>query len=352
MIEFDIKVDYADFEAQFAAQLPMQGCTAIFGASGQGKTTLLRALAGLDRHTNSTVRFDQTDWQSRSTWTPPERRRIGYCAQQPCLFEHLDVRGNLEFARARAANPSPFDFDELVTRFDCGHLLAKRVQAMSGGERQRVALVRLFLSVPRLVLLDEAFSALDRDAKRDLLQHTKQLCVDHTIPMVLVTHSIDEISLVSDHLVLLQDHQVLTQGPTDALFTRLDLPLAHHPQARALLEAKVVAIDADYHLMVLENAAGQFSVLHQGEALGETIRFGIAARDVSLSHDEHASSSILNRLQCRVVDVVDSELGQCLVRLEKQGIQFLARITRKSVDTLNVNQGDGVMLQIKSVALF
>ena len=254
---------------------------------------------------------------------------------------------------ARASNTKPkLTVEELAQIFGITNLLNHYPDQLSGGEKQRVVLARAFARAPQLILLDEAFSGLDTPTRHTLLLVVKQLAAELAIPIIVVTHSIDEVSLVADDLVLLGDGGVISSGSTNDMLTRLDLPLAHLSEARSLVMANVVGHDHEFSLTYLENSAGRFSILRQTMQIGQSARLGIAARDVSLSLSDNTDSSILNRIRVKVRDTADSGPGQLLVLLEAGDHRFLARITQKSAAQLNVRKGLSLILQAKSIALY
>jgi len=338
----------------FDVALPAQGVTALFGASGAGKTSCLRMIAGLDRTAVGTLSFGGETWQDsrRGVFTPPHRRRIGYVAQAPGLFEHLDVAGNLDFGYRRAGRPASLNRDELIDQFGLRALLARRVTMLSGGERQRVAIVRALLSNPALLLFDEPLSALDGPAREELLGLLEMLQARLAAPLIYVSHAIDEVARLADHVVLLEAGRVAAQGPLQATVTRLDLPQALIEAAGAVIEGVVSGqSDAD-HLTELTFAGGVLLLPQTRARVGDRLRCRIAARDVALTLERQSNTSALNQLQCRIIAVGDADhASQCLVQLDAGGTVLLARITRRSWRVMDLSPGREVWAQVKAVAL-
>ena len=338
----------------FDAALPGRGVTALFGPSGAGKTSCLRMIAGLDRQAVGELRFGAETWQDsrRRIFVPPHWRKVGYVAQAPSLFEHLDVAGNLDFAWRRAGAPARLDRDGLIDQFGLGGLLSRRVGALSGGERQRVAIVRALLSDPSLLLLDEPLSGLDGAAREDLLGRLEALHARLAIPMIYVSHAIDEVARLANHLVLLDAGQVVTQGPLNATVTRLDLPPALIEAAGAVIEGAVTAHDPADHLTELTFDGGTLFLPGDRARVGQRLRCRVAARDVALTTERQSGGSALNQLACRVVAIGDADHpSQCLVQLAAGGTMLLARITRRSSRTLDLQPGSHVWAQVKATAL-
>lgn len=334
--------------------LPAQGITALFGPSGAGKTSCLRALAGLARDATGRVSFGDTLWQdsARGVFVPPERRRIGFVFQEPGLFEHLSVEGNLDYGYRRASRPAQLDREGLIDRFGLRALLARRVVGLSGGERQRVAMVRALLRDPALLLFDEPLSALDAGARGALLACLESLHANLRVPMVYVSHNVDEVARLADHLVLLDSGHVVAQGGLQDTLTRLDLPPALAEAMGAVIEGEVVACDAHDQLIELAFAGGRLWLPYRDESVGQRVRCRIAARDVVLASSPSTDSSALNQLRCRVVAMADAPLAsQCLVQLDANGCLLLARITRRSWHAMGLSPGSAVWAQVKAVAL-
>ena len=300
-IEARFRLERGAFRLDAALQAPGRGVTAVFGPSGCGKTTLLRAVAGLERTADGYCRVGQTVWQDGTRILPPHRRPVGYVFQEASLFPHLTVRGNLEYGLKRVpAGQRRIGLDEVVALLSLETLLDRRPQRLSGGERQRVALGRALAVSPRLLLMDEPLAALDAARKRDILPYLERLPRELDMPILYVSHDLDEVARLADHLALMADGRVTAAGGIRDMLTRLDLPPAHAPDAEALVEAEVAGHDADYHLSRLRFPAGE---------------------------------------------------AQVLVRLDAGGVPLLSRITRRSADALGLHPGSRVFVQIKTVAL-
>lgn len=311
-------------------------------------------IAGLDRAALGQLSFGAETWQdsARRVFAPAHRRRVGYVAQAPGLFEHLDVAGNLDFAWRRAGRPTHLDREALIDQFGVRALLPRRIGDLSGGERQRAAIVRALLSDPRLLLLDEPLAGLDGAAREDLLGRLEALHARLAAPMIYVSHAIDEVARLADHIVLLDAGRVVAEGPLNAVVTRLDLPPALIGSAGAVIDGVVTAHDAADHLTELSFAGGVLLIPRDRASLGERLRCRIAARDVALTTTPQTGTSALNQLTCRVVAVGDADHpAQCLVRLDAGGVPLLARITRRSSRALALEPGRTVWAQVKTVAL-
>ncbi len=343
---------YADFALDCRIDLPMQGFTALFGRSGCGKTTLLRCIAGLE-HASGELRFGKDIWQGAQIFLPTHQRPLAYVFQEPRLFPHLDVRGNLRFGFDRLApHQRRVSFDDAVAWLGLDKLLAHKTTQLSGGQQQRVAIARALLASPQLLLMDEPLASLDLDSKAEILPYLELLRTTLQIPVIYVTHAPDEVARLADYLVLLENGNVRAAGTLNTLLTQPDLPLAHLDDASAVLEATINAHDENYHLSQVSISGGFLTVALSSQAIGSRTRVRILARDVSIALQPPQQSSIQNSLQARIVDLhPDRDAARILVRLDFGGDHILARITRRAADQLGLQSGMLVHAQIKAVAL-
>lgn len=332
--------------------IPSRGITALFGRSGSGKTTLLRCLAGLERVAGGQLRVGDDVWQDEHRFVPVHRRAVGYVFQEPSLFPHLRVAANLRYGLRRTPpGQQRVGFDEAVALLGLEPLLQRYPDALSGGQRQRVAIGRALLASPRLLLMDEPMGSLDDTSKQEILPWLERLHGALEIPVVYVSHSIDEVARLADHMVLLEQGQVLAQGPLREVLTRPDLPLAHAESAAAVLEATVVR-EADDHLTELALGTARLVVSRGGLTPGAPIRVRILARDVALSREVPSRISTLNCLPVSIHDISDDpHPGHVLVRLALGEQLLLSRITRRSLRQLELKVGDRVHALVKGAVV-
>jgi molybdate transport system ATP-binding protein len=338
-------------------ELPGRGVTALFGPSGSGKTTLLRILAGLEPQAQGRIAVQGQVWQdsAQGLFCPVHQRALGYVFQEANLFDHLSVEGNVRFGFERTpAAQRRYDWAqvmELMQLLGIDHLLARPPQALSGGERQRVAMARALATSPQLLLMDEPLAALDAPRKAEILHYLDRLQRRLDIPVLYVTHAIDEVARLADHLVLLNDGHVTAHGPTPDMLTRLDLPLAQGDTAGAVLDCVVQGHDDADHLTTTRFGGGTLLVPRQALALGDALRVRVQARDVSLSLQHQSGTSILNILPASVKALSPCGAGQVMVALDAGGCTLLARVTSRSATALGLRPGLAVYAQIKGVAI-
>ncbi len=345
------------FELDVRFAVPARGVTALFGPSGCGKTTVLRCVAGLTRLPVGELVVDGEVWQRGRRFLPPHRRPVGYVFQDARLFPHLSVTGNLRFGHKRTTTPGqPVAFDEVAALLGLADLLDRPIGVLSGGERQRVAIGRALLSKPRLLLMDEPVSALDRISKNEILPYLEALHAALDLPVLYVSHDLAEVERLADTMVLMTPGRVQAVGPLADLLADPSLPLYRLPDAASVLDGVVVAEDATYGLSMLRVAGQTLFVPGRAGGAGSRRRLRIAASDVSLWRGRAPrDSSILNVLPARITGAKPDEVATISVFLalgrEGDGPALIARITRKSWDELGFWPGDQVHAMIKSVAL-
>jgi molybdate transport system ATP-binding protein len=354
MLEVDVAVQRGGFalEAAFRSDAPI---VALFGRSGSGKTTLVHAIAGIVRPVRGRVEiggrtlFDA----SRGIDLPPERRRVGYVFQDALLFPHLDVRANLAYGEARTPVAERFiDRERVLALLGLGPLLDRRPATLSGGERQRVALGRALLASPRALLLDEPLASLDGARKAEILAYIELLRDEFRLPMIFVSHAIEEVTRLADHVVMMSEGRVLAEGVAAEVLSRPELAaLAGRFEAGAVIEARVAAHDARYELTTLAFAGGELVVPNLDALPGEPVRVRIRARDVSIALHRPTALSIRNVLAATVVSI-GHEYGAIVdVVLDIHGAHLVARVTRQAADDLALRPGLAVHALVKAVSI-
>ncbi len=340
-------------EVDFAA--PATGVTALFGVSGSGKSTVINAIAGLMRPDHGAIRLDGTVFvdRARGIDLPAWRRRIGYVFQDARLFPHLRVRDNLLYGwRRLPAGIERPPVDPVVELLGIGHLLDRRPGGLSGGEKQRVALGRALLTSPRLLLMDEPLAALDAARKDDILPYIERLRDEHRLPIVYVSHVIEEVARLADTLVVLAAGKTVAAGPLVEVMSRFDLaPLLGRYEVGAVIMAEVAGHDAGYDLTMLAFPGGALKVPGLDRPVGAAVRLRIRARDVAIGLHPPEGLSIQNVLAARIAAIAPDSGPYAELRLDVGPTPLLARVTRQSVDQLGLVAGRPVHALIKSVAI-
>ena len=369
---------YDDFVLDVDLALPAKGVTVLYGQSGSGKTTLLRCLAGLVHAPGGVLNVDGDQWQGDEVFVPTHKRPIGYVFQEPSLFEHLTVEGNLSYSQKRVdlagSSGSVLSSKEVIELLGIENLMQRKPNQLSGGEKQRVAIARALFSQPELLLMDEPLASLDTQRKREILPYLEKLRLELKIPIVYVTHSIDELSRLADWVVVLDQGRVVANGSLADVLTALDSPM-QLDYAGIVLETTILSREAQWDLMRVSFIGGELLLADNGRAEGETLRVRVDARDVSLTLSQHTDTSILNALPATVIeisaclsqDAVLVKLGlghQSAAALDESKAMdeqskasrdsnemLLSRITRRSAEHLALAVGSQVWAQIKSVAV-
>ena len=345
------------FRLSLTEMLTLSGVPAVLGRSGSGKTSLLRAIAGLDPVEAGQIRFGDTVWddQKKGVHVPAHRRGVGYVFQEARLFSHLTVQGNLDFAakRARKAGETP-DMDRAVRAAGLDGLLDRRPETLSGGESRRVALARALVSCPRLLLLDEPLNGLDRAARRTILPFLRALPNEAGCPILYVSHDIEEVGVLADQVLVLDKGRAVANGPILDVAQSLDLgPLREADAPAALVEARVADPPGQAGLGRLDLGGEALLVpVPEGVSAGERVRLFIDARDVSIALERPAGISIRNILGTRIVSISNGEAGRDAdIELAIGESRFWSRITRAACEELGLEAGQTVFALIKSVRL-
>ncbi|MEQ6884746.1 molybdenum ABC transporter ATP-binding protein [Salicola sp. Rm-C-2C1-2] len=351
-MELAFRLDRGDFSLDLTLALPGSGVSAVFGPSGCGKTTLLRAIAGLEPGVSGHLRVDGHTWQDATTFRPPHRRPVGYVFQEPSLFPHLSVAGNLRYGlRRRARLAGQHRLEQAVELLGIAHLLERRPYQLSGGEQQRVAIARALAVEPAVLLLDEPLSGLDDERRLEILPYLERLHRELAIPMLYVSHSREEVARLADHLVLMEAGRVQAEGGLNEVLTCLDLPIAGQPGAETVIEGVVAYYDAADGVVQVDSVAGPMQAVLGPLESGQPVRLQIRARDVSVALVPPQASSILNVMPARLEAVAEQAGGHAMLRLSVGETVLLARVSRRSVRELNLVPGMDVYAQVKSVAL-
>ncbi len=341
------------FPLQLQQQIPADGITALFGPSGCGKSSLLSIIAGLNKNRAAEVRLGQEIWQANKQWRRPEQRRIGLMLQHPSLLPHLSVADNILFGYRRVAAAERYvEPDEVIKELGLEALMTRQVTELSGGQQQRVALARALLSQSRLLLLDEPLTGLDQQARGPLLHYLRYFSAHYGVPIIWVSHDLDDVVQIADHLVQLDQGRVTSAGP---LTEQLRQPPLLFTGGMSVLQGTAKE-SAEVHQIGVELGAYLLSVpAPAGRAVSEygaSLRMRVLARDVSLSKQQQPHSSAANQLPATIVaQHAAAHPAECLVELDVAGQHLLALITHSSWKRLQLAPGDQVYAIVKAVAL-
>ena len=353
-IQTRIQVNFTGYTLDVDLTLPGEGITGIFGASGSGKSTFLRAIAGLERPVNSRIVIRDEIWHddAKNIFVPPYRRSLGFVFQDAALFPHLSVLKNLRYGQKRIQESDrKIPLDYVVDLLGISHLMERKPDTLSGGEKQRVGIARALATSPRILLMDEPLASLDMPRKKEIIPYLNRLNEELEIPILYVSHALDEIISLADHMVLLENGTVRAADITSKLLTRLDLPLAHSNDAAAVINGTVIERDDSFHLNTIAFSGGQIILPGEVTQKGKSMRLRIEASDVSLTLERTTNTSILNIIESEVVAIHDNTAGRVMIELDANGTRFLCRITARSASVLELEPGKRVYAQIKAVAI-
>ena len=350
------QVTFEAFSLDVELDLPAQGITALFGPSGSGKSTVLRCLAGLERSGSGVMQLGDRVWQDelRGLFVPPHRRSLGYVFQEPRLFPHLTVAGNLDFGHRRTPLAERrLGWDQVIELLDLHHLLARRPARLSLGEQQRVAIGRALLASPDVLLMDEPLASLDLQRKREVLPFIRKLHDELDIPVIYVSHSLTEILQITDTLVLMRDGRSVATGSLHTLCGELGLSDYLGEMAGAVIETRIVGHDEAFGLSTLRFDGGELLVPQQTAAVGEALRVHVLAKNVGIALARpDVATSFLNVLPATVAAIETPQPGRHTVQIKLDiGVPLLASISRKSLHTLQLRPGQSLYALIKAVSL-
>ena len=355
MIRFDCQHRQGSFELEVAF-VAESGVTALFGPSGSGKSTVIRLLAGLERPQRGRIELDDTILldTARGVHVPPHRRRIGLVFQDAQLFPHLTVQGNLGYGRFfTPAADRVVAFDAVVETLGISHLLDRRPTTLSGGERQRVAIGRAMLASPRLLLLDEPLASLDADRKLEVLPFIERLRDEFAIPIVYVSHAIEEVVRLAAQVVTLDNGKLAAVGtPAEILTPKLLAHSAERFEATSLIATQFKRYDPDFAVTFLAHPAGEVVVPGRITPSGKPLRIAIRATNVALSrqlpHDFTVRTVLAGRIERIAID--DGPFAVVVIELAG-GDRLFAYVTRLALDALSLGVGDAVFALVKTVSL-
>ncbi len=356
LIEARFEISFESFNLNVALDFPAKGVTTLFGPSGSGKSTLLRCIAGLERSPSGYMKVSDEIWQDEENhiFLPSHKRSLGYVFQEPRLFSHLNVQKNLEYGYQRTPQSERhIEWQTVIDMLDIGHLLQRKPHKLSGGEQQRVSIGRALLSSPKLLLMDEPLASLDMARKQEVLPFIRQLHSELDIPVVYVSHSLQEVLQITDTMVLLREGKIIAMGHITKLCSELELSQYLGDMSGSVIETTVEAHDEAFGLTRLGFPGGQLFIPKQPFLEGQQQRVHILARNVGIALQEpNHPTSFLNILKATIIDVAAPDMKSHSVQIKLDvGVPLLASISRKSLHVLDLKVGQTCYAMIKAVSL-
>lgn len=355
MLRLSVIKRWGDFKLRAQLEVPTPGIVALFGRSGCGKTTLVNIISGLLQPDEGRVELDGTvltDTRERVR-VPVERRRIGYVFQDARLFPHLGVLANLRYGLRRAPRESSaIGLDEVLALLGLEPLLARRPYQLSGGERQRVALGRALLSQPRLLLLDEPLAALDVARREEVLPYLEKLRDELSIPMVYVSHQLEEVLRLATHVALMEAGEIVAAGTLSDISLRPELRAIVGSEAvGAIIDGTVTHVDGERGMADVQLGGGLLHVSLQDASVGSCMRLQLLARDIILATEPPRGLSVRNALQGVITEISDDIGSAVLVKIDiGSGAAVLSRVTRHAMQDLGLRPAMDVWVLVKAVS--
>ena len=350
MLHIDVKKQLGTLPLEAHLDIPSQGVTALFGLSGSGKSSLINLVSGLINPDEGVIALNDRELfnSAENSCVPINRRNIGYVFQDARLFPHYTVNGNLRYGMK---NTSKDEFNYIVELLGIGHLLKRYPITLSGGEKQRVAIGRALLTDPEILLMDEPLSALDLPRKRELMNYLERLSKEISIPILYVTHSLDELLRLAERVVLLTNGKVEAYDVLENIWeSPLFLPWKQENEQSAVLSLPVFMHNPSYKMTAL-SIGDQNIRINQVEAqINEKVRICIHSSDVSISLNKVEQSSIRNTLYGRIVKILELE-NRVDLKLDIGGKHLWASISKWSFHDLALQLGQLVYAQIKAISV-
>ena len=350
MLHIDVKKQLGTLSLEAHLDIPSQGVTALFGLSGSGKSSLINLVSGLINPDEGVIALNDRELfnSAENSCVPINQRNIGYVFQDARLFPHYTVNGNLRYGMK---NTSKDEFNYIVELLGIGHLLKRYPITLSGGEKQRVAIGRALLTDPEILLMDEPLSALDLPRKRELMNYLERLSKEINIPILYVTHSLDELLRLAERVVLLTNGKVEAYDVLENIWeSPLFLPWKQENEQSAVLSLPVFMHNPSYKMTAL-SIGDQNIWINQVEAqINEKVRICIHSSDVSISLNKVEQSSIRNILYGRIVQILELE-NRVDLKLDIGGKHLWASISKWSFQDLALQLGQLVYAQIKAISV-
>ena len=354
MLSVNITKAFGSFRLKTEFEVEEGSITAIFGKSGAGKTSTINAIAGLTRPDVGVIQIGNTTLfdQNLKINLPIYKRQIGYVFQDDRLFPHMTVRNNLIYGAPKTRDvANSLNLTDITGLLELAPLLERRPRTLSGGEKQRVAIGRALLSNPKLLLMDEPLASIDVQHRFEILPFIQRVREKTGITIIYVTHALEEVIFIADQIILLSEGQVTAQGTVEEIMSRLDLhPMTSRFDAGAVISATYSGYDREFDLGELSFDGGTLRIAGLNAEIGIHLRAHIRARDVSLMLDKPKDTSVLNVFKGELIEIRHEE-GPQLDLLINIGTPLIARITRKSLNDLNLDIGSKVYAMIKAVAI-
>lgn len=343
----------SDFSLDVEFEFPKSGVTALFGASGSGKTTVLRCLAGLEGHAKSIVNISNEIWSDDQICLPAHKRSVGYVFQDAGLLPHLTVSKNLDYATKRSHQKcSERERSRIFSMLAIEHIMNKLPSQLSGGEKQRVSIARALLIKPKILLMDEPLASLDAKRKHEILPYLEKLHEHTEIPIIYVSHDLQEVAKLADYVVVIDEGRVIKADSVMATINDYRLSNIYHQELSSVIETEVEQIETQWKLSKVAIGQQHMWVVNNNDEVGKKLRLNIAAKDISVATSKPTDTSVLNILAGQLIEVSTTDSSsKVILKVAVESRHLFAEISLKSLDRLSLKEGDNIWLQIKTIAV-
>ncbi|AHW60015.1 molybdate transport system ATP-binding protein [Draconibacterium orientale] len=353
-LSFHIKLQRKDFALDVKADIP-NGITGIFGPSGHGKTSLLNSIAGIVTPDSGYIRLngDTLLDSNKKVNVKIRQRRVGYVFQDERLFPHYTIRKNLLYGEK---NPDPELFDEVIDTLQIAHLLNKKPEQCSGGEKQRAAIGRAIISGSKILLMDEPFSALDVNLRREIIPYLNRVHQKFSLPILIVSHDLPDLLSLTDNLLLLKNGQLQGHGKfTDLLDQPENLELMHQSGWYNVLHLSVLEYLESKNMVLLKSHKSNLQIQALTQTIGKDVEVNqelkvlIKPESIALSKEPVQNISLRNQVAGTMKEVfLKDGLAFCVVDV---GENIIVEVTEASQKSLCLEKGQRVYCLFKSAAL-
>ncbi|MEM5476329.1 molybdenum ABC transporter ATP-binding protein [Pacificibacter sp. AS14] len=351
-LSISIQHAFADFALDVAFEAP-KGLTVLYGRSGSGKSTIINAVSGLIRPHRAKISIDGQVLQDSAAglFKSAHKRKLGYIFQDSRLFPHLTVARNLDYgARAARRSVDAMQRARVIEMLGIGNLLDRKPSALSGGEKQRVAIGRALLADPQLILADEPLSSLDAARKAEILPYFERVRDETDIPIIYVSHSANEVARLATTVIALENGKVIRKGPAlDVLADPTVMPMGVS-QVGAVLNVRVKAHHSD-GLTELSAGHDSYFLPRLQTDIGVNLRVRLPASDVMLALGRPSGLSALNIVKGRVEAIQNTGASSAIVKVSTSAGFVLARVTQRSVTAMGLDLGVSCFAIVKTVAI-
>lgn len=350
MLSLDVQLQRGafDLEANFSLDQPVTG---LFGSSGSGKSTLLNLIAGLAHPDEGWLKLgSQHLFHSRKKINlPPNKRQIGVVFQDSQLFPHLAINHNLLYGYKRTEKKlRRFELAEIVDLLELGHLLKKRPAQLSGGEKQRVGLGRALLASPKFLLLDEPLASLDQGLKGQILPFLKRVKDELELPMVYISHSMEEILHLTDHLVVINNGRILGAGHFyDVIKADAVKGVANSMGLENIIAVNISGHDIESGHTIAE-IKGNILLLPLTDkfSVGDHCYISIRSSEISIAKQHIEHISIQNQIKGKILNCRKNMA--CVAVQVDIGTPIRVDITPKAFSQLGLAEGEEIHCLIKT----